>query len=113
MIVHDFGVNAETVHEPLATYFTNDSLVVIVAKRAAELIVAHVGLVFMVPPPDGNCIRLQEAKFPLFCCVCPFDQVAVFSFMVSEYGVEKLPELHSSFSYKGRQWLLFAYTSLF
>lgn len=113
MIVHDFRVNAETVHEPLATDLADDPLVVVVAKRAAELIVAHVGLVLMVPPPDSDSIGFQETKLPLFRRVCPLDQVAVLSFVVSEYGVEKLPELHSSFSYKDKHRLLFAHTLLF
>ena len=74
MPVHPLRVNTETVDISLAWYFLENSLVIIVPERAAELVIAHVWFVLVVPPPDCNCLGLQKAKFIIPFIAGPLDQ---------------------------------------
>ena len=96
--VHHLWVDAETVDKSLSTDLPYDSLVVVVPQGAAQLVVAHVGLVLVMAPPDSDGVGLQQPKLPFFCRVCPFDEITVLSVLVVQHGVEKLPQLHASFS---------------
>ena len=98
MSVHHLWIDAETVDKSLSTDFPYDSLVVVVPQGPAQLVVAHVWLVLVMAPPDSYGVGLQQPKLPFFCRVCPFDEITVLSVLVVQHGVEKLPQLHASFS---------------
>ena len=98
MFVHDLGINAEPVDKSLSADLPDDSLVVVVPQRTAELVVAHVGLILVMPPPHCDGVRFQQSKLPLFCCVRPLNEIAVLSILVIEHRVQKLPQLHATLS---------------
>ena len=77
VLIHHLGIDTETIDISLSIDLADDSLVVVVAERAAELIVAHVPLVLVISPPDGNRVRLMKSKLSLLDIGCPLDQFTV------------------------------------
>ncbi len=103
MLVHHLGVDAESVDESLTRNLPEQSLVIVVPQRATELIVAHILLVLVVTPPDGDGFRLQETEFSLLAVGGPLDEVMVLVVLVGQQSVEELPQLHPSFPYAGEK----------
>ena len=77
VLIHHLRIDTETIDIALSVDLADDPLVVVVAKRTAELIVAHVPLVLVVPPPDGNGVRLVKSKLSLLDIGCPLNQLTV------------------------------------
>ena len=93
------GINQKTIDVAFPRDLLQDTLVIVVAKRSAEFVIAHVRFVFVMAPPDGNCLRLQHTEFPLLYIGSPLNDVAVFLVWVGEQRIHKLPQLNSPFSY--------------
>lgn len=98
MAIHLLWVGQKTVDIALSLDLLQDPFVVVVAKRTAKFVVAHVRLILMMTPPDGNSLRLKHSELSFSDVGGPFDNIAVFLPWVSKQGIQKLPELNASFS---------------
>ena len=56
------AVEVELVRVPLAVHLGHDVLVVVVAQRAAQLVVVHVGFALALPPAPGHLVRVDELE---------------------------------------------------
>ena len=77
MTIHDLRSHAEPVHVALSVDLPDDALVVVVPQGPAELVVAHVPLVFVVPPPHRDGLRFVESEFSLLHVCGPLYEVLV------------------------------------
>lgn len=101
MPVHHLRIHTESVHVALAVDLPNDTLVIVVPERATQLVITHISLVFMFPPPDCNGFWLMQTKLPLSDVGSPFDEILVLG--ITEKSIEELPQLHASFSWWERE----------
>ena len=85
----------EAVDKSLARHLLQDSLIVVVAERARELVVVHIVAALAASPEPGQFLSLEH--FELASCVRPFYHASE-SVGPAEELQQKLPELQSKLS---------------
>lgn len=84
--LHDLGEGDEAVDELLAEHLLDDVLVVVVAERAAQLVVVHVVLVLPQAPQPGHLLGVHQLELAVI--VGPRDDMFVLERMDRKNGRE-------------------------
>lgn len=58
MLVHPLWIDAKLVDVPFTWHLLDDVFVIVVAERAAELVITHVLFVLVFSPPGSYCFWL-------------------------------------------------------
>lgn len=86
---------AKAVHEFFAVYALDQLSFVIVSQGAAELVEVHVPVILLVSPPYRYGVGFADAKLQTRLVIGVVNDVGV---PLLQEGVQKLPQLHTSFT---------------